>query len=500
MSDHISDVRLDLALRIAELGTWSWDLATGTGDIDERGAQIVGLPPGDIVDVAAAQRERVHPDDLSMLDREIVAGIERGGSFDLEYRVVDVDGTVRHVASRALVLTDADGRPTGIVGTNRDVTADRLAAEAIRESELRYRTLFNSIDEGFCLATIIVDDAGRPIDYRIDELNPAYERHSGLRDAIGKTARELVPDLEEVWIETYGDVAITRRPTHVIQESPAMGRWFDVRAFPIGEPDSLRIAVLFNDITARVEADQEREALLERERRARAAAEAFLAVMSHELRTPVTSIYGAANLLAREGTRADAAELAHDIVAETERLQRIIDDLLVLSGVERGVLHLSPEPMLLHHAVAEVAADVRRRHPSVTIDLDVPLLPPVSADQTALRQVLHNLLSNAAKYAGAAGPVTVRAVATRQDATIEVLDEGPGPGPDPDALFDLFYRSPHTAQRATGTGIGLYVARELSAAMGGSIAAAARPSGGSVFSVCLPLAEDDDADAGGTVE
>ena len=136
----------------------------------------------------------------------------------------------------------------------------------------------------------------------------------------------------------------------------------------------------------------------------------------------------------------------------------------------------------------------------MTIDLDVPLLPPVSADPTALRQVLHNLLSNAAKYAGESGPVTVRAVATRQDATIEVLDVGPGPGPDPDALFDLFYRSPHTAQRATGTGIGLYVARELSAAMGGSIAAAARPSGGSVFSVCLPLAEDDDADAGGTVE
>ena len=266
-----------------------------------------------------------------------------------------MDGTVRHVASRALVLTDADGRPTGVVGTNRDVTADRLAAEAIRESELRYRTLFDSIDEGFCLATIIVDDAGRPIDYRIDELNPAYERHSGLRDAIGKTARELVPGLEDVWIEMYGEVAISRRPTHVTQHSPAMGRWFDVRAFPIGEPDSLRIAVLFNDITARVEADQEREALYERERRARAAAEAFLAVMSHELRTPVTSIYGAANLLAREGTRADAGELAQDIVAETERLQRIIDDLLVLSGVERGFLHLSPEPMLLHHAVAEVA-------------------------------------------------------------------------------------------------------------------------------------------------
>ncbi len=492
MSDHISDVRLELALRIAELGTWSWDLATGTGDIDDRGAQIVGLPSGDLSDVFAAQRARVHPDDLAALDRELAAGIERGGSFDLEYRIVDQDGSVRFVASRALVLTDADGRPTGLVGTNRDVTADRLAAEAVRESELRYRTLFDSIDEGFCLATIIVDETGRPIDYRIDELNPAYERHSGLHDAVGKTARELVPGLEEVWIEMYGDVAITRQPTHVTQHSPAMGRWFDVRAVPIGEPDSLRIAVLFNDITARVEADKEREALYERERRARAAAEAFLAVMSHELRTPVTSIYGAASLLARGGDRADAGELAQDIVAETERLQRIIDDLLVLSGVERGFLQLSPEPMLLHHAVAEVVQDVRRRHPSVTIDVDVPLLPPVSADPTALRQVLFNLLSNAAKYAGTAGPVTVLASATDQEATIEVLDVGPGPGSDPDALFDLFYRAPHTSNRATGTGIGLYVARELSTAMGGSIAAAGRPSGGAAFSVSLPLAEDDD--------
>jgi len=494
MSDHISDIRLDLALRIAELGTWSWDLATGTGDIDERGAQIVGLPPGDIDDIAAAQRDRVHPEDLPILDRDIAAGIERGGSFDLEYRVVDMDGTIRHVASRALVLTDADGRPTGLVGTNRDVTADRLAAEAMRESELRYRTLFESVDEGFCLATVILDEAGRPIDYRIDEYNPAYERHSGLRDAIGKTGRELVPDLEDFWIERYGEVAISRRPTHLTQHSPAMGRSFDVRAFPIGQPDSLRIAVLFTDITARVDADQEREALYDRERRARAAAEAFLAVMSHELRTPITSIYGNASLLARGPARADAGDLANDIVAEAEQLQRIIDDLLVLSGVERGFLHLSPEPMLLRHAVAEVADDVRRRHPAVTIDVDIPLLPPVSADPTALRQVLHNLLSNAAKYAGAAGPVTIRAEATGRDATIQVLDVGPGPGPDPDALFDLFFRAPHTAQRATGTGIGLYVARELSTAMGGSITAAARPSGGSEFCVTLPLAEDDDAD------
>ena len=123
-----SEARLRLALDVAELGTWTWDLVTGAGDLDARGAEIVGLPPGDLADVTSAQLAAIHPDDLAATHAALAAAVERGTPFALAYRVVGADGSVRHVASRARVLTDATGRPTRLVGTNRDVTAEREAA------------------------------------------------------------------------------------------------------------------------------------------------------------------------------------------------------------------------------------------------------------------------------------------------------------------------------------------------------------------------------------
>lgn len=109
---------------------------------------------------------------------------------------------------------------------------------------------------------IIFDDEQRPINYRFIELNQAFSRHVGLVDAQGKTARELIPNLEEHWFEIYGKVALTRQPVRFIEGSEAMGRWFDVYAFPIDGPEDYKVALLFNDITQRRQAEQERESLL----------------------------------------------------------------------------------------------------------------------------------------------------------------------------------------------------------------------------------------------
>ena len=138
----------------------------------------------------------------------------------------------------------------------RDVTAAKWADAALRESEERYRTLFSSIDEGFCVLEVLFDGDGRPADYRFVEYNPAFERHTGLTNALGRTARELVPDLDPFWFETYGRVATTGEPTRFVQEAPAMGRWFDVYAFRLGGDGSRRVALLFNDITDRQRTEQ----------------------------------------------------------------------------------------------------------------------------------------------------------------------------------------------------------------------------------------------------
>jgi PAS domain S-box-containing protein len=241
-------------------------------------------------------------------------------------------------------------------------------------------------------------------------------------------------------------------------------------------------------------AEDERESKLRHERHRREAAEAFMAVMSHELRTPVTSIRGSAALLARNVARPDAGELLEDIQDETDRLMRIIDDLMVLSGVDRGLLQLTPEPILLQHLVPTLVADLERRFPDVAFDVALPPnLSAVMADTTALRQVIHNLLTNAAKYAGPYGPVMLRARDVGEQVEVAVLDSGPGLGHDPAVLFDLFYRDPDVAGHTSGTGIGLYVVRELIRAMGTTIHAASRDGGGAEFRFRVPAVTDTEA-------
>ncbi|MFN8622801.1 MAG: ATP-binding protein [Chloroflexota bacterium] len=376
----------------------------------------------------------------------------------------------------------------------------------------RYRTLLEVIDEGYDVVELLRDAAGHVTDVRIAEANHALEQLLGLPrgGATGRRVRELLPDLEPAWFETLEDVARSGAGRRFQGDLASIGRRLDVHAVPLGPARSDRLVMIVRDITEQERTETrlrdsevrlrallvERDRHLAQERKAREAAEAFLGVMSHELKTPVTSIYGTANLLTRNLDRLE--ELAADIVEESFRLTRIVDDLLVLSGVERGLLRLAPEPVLVSHAIASIAAEVRRRFPGVEIHVDAPAgLPAALADGTAFRQIAGNLLTNAAKYAGPAGPIEVTAASAGDHIMVRVTDHGPGPGPDPEALFGLFYRSPHTERIASGTGIGLYVARELAVAMGGSLAASERPGGGAEFRLELPT---DQPDAGLSVD
>lgn len=128
----------------------------------------------------------------------------------------------------------------------------RARAEAqIAESEERYRTLFESIDEGFVIVEMIFDRDGRPVDYRFIEANPSFTLLTGLPpDALGKTARELVPDLEDFWFETYGKVALTGESIRFEHSSEPMGRWFDVHASRVTGSGN-RVAIVFNNSTER---------------------------------------------------------------------------------------------------------------------------------------------------------------------------------------------------------------------------------------------------------
>ena len=113
-----------------------------------------------------------------------------------------------------------------------------------------YRELFHACDQGFCIFEVLVDASGHPVDYRFLEINRVFEEQTGLVNALGKTALELVPGLEPSWIQTYGAVALSGEPIRFVQESAAMGRWFDVYATRIGAPERRLVALTFTDVTA----------------------------------------------------------------------------------------------------------------------------------------------------------------------------------------------------------------------------------------------------------
>jgi PAS domain S-box-containing protein len=123
--------------------------------------------------------------------------------------------------------------------------------ESLRRSEEKYRTLFETIDEGFAIVELIFDEAGKPVDYLFIETNPAFERHTGLKDAVGQTMRSLIPDHEQVWFDVYGRVALTGKPERFEGQAAALGYWYDVFAFPTGSPNQNHVAILFKDISER---------------------------------------------------------------------------------------------------------------------------------------------------------------------------------------------------------------------------------------------------------
>lgn len=429
--------------------------------------------------------------------------LESGEPQSCELRMTRRDGRSLWVQCSSTTSTNLDDE-IEIREVFSDITARKVAEQALIESGENYHKLFTSIDEGFCIIDMVFDPQGNPVDYRFLQTNPSFERQSGLLRATGKRIRELDPGMAERWCEIYGEVALTGEPVRMVDEPREPdGRWFDVHASRLGGPESRKVAIVSNDITERMQVEiRLREAKAAADKANRAKSE-FLSNMSHELRTPLNAVLGFAQLI-KSGSPppTPVQERNVDYILKAGwYLLALVDEILDLAVVESGRPSLSMDSVSLDDVMRECRAMLEQQAQARGIHMRFPAEPaplPVHADRKRVKQVLNNLLSNAIKYNRPDGSVQVDwAVTDSGRVRISVADSGQGLSADQiGQLFQAFNRLGKEAGREQGTGIGLMVSKLVAEMMGGAIGVQSTVGEGSVFWLELNRATGTPGDAG----
>lgn len=393
------------------------------------------------------------------------------------------------IALAALVIVDLALLTALFLYIRRYVRQRRLnAAQAVALAEARYR----GIGETTALGVWATDPEGRLV-----YVSPGFLDYVGVEledyKVNGWSLIVARPEDRDMAMETWRAAFESRGVWEI--EVPVKGKdgdvlWLFSRGVPVyGDDGSFRGYTGINmDITERKETE---DAL----RAASAAKDEFLGLVSHELRTPLTIIAGNAQVLQRvtNMSQQDRDEALRDIHQQSERLQRLIENMLVLARVEAADA-ITPEPVLLQRVLPRLVAPYSAGFSGHEVTVSVqPDLAPVAAEPTYIEQIIQNLITNADKYSPPGASIEVAAWEEGGRARVAVRDRGVGIAPEEiDRIFEPFFRSGRTSRHTAGVGLGLSVCARLADAMGGQMWARSREGGGSEIGVMLPFYEDDD--------
>jgi PAS domain S-box-containing protein len=369
-----------------------------------------------------------------------------------------------------------------------DITERNTAEIALKESEEKYRELFENITAGFALHEILLDDQGKPADYRFLIVNPAFEEMTGLRgtDIVNRTVLDVLPGTESSWIDTYGQVALTGTSQVFENYSKNLGKWFEVRVY---SPKRGQFATVFTDITGRRAMERQREALIKELEQKNAELERFNYTVSHDLKSPLITIKGFAGLLEDDSLKCDPVQLKKDvqrITAAADTMQQLLTDVLELSRIGRIVSPPENTPFgtIAREAVELLAGPLAERAIAIRIDPDMPM---VNVDHARIREVLVNLIENAIKFTANRPDPEIRIGVDRSGGEPVFFVQDNGIGIDPRYLERIFNLFEKLNPSIHGTGVGLTIVRRIIEVHGGKIWAESGGYGkGAIFRFTLP--------------
>lgn len=429
--------------------------------------------------LSVAEREATAAIDVAAL---VVVPLTKGGRAVAIFVIHQSEPRVWTETEVALMETTAERTWAAVERAHADA--------ALRESETKYRTLFDSIDEGFLLAEVIFDSGGKLMDISYLDANPAAIRMLG-QEYSGRRLSEIDPNFESNWFEIFGRVAKDGEAVRMELYAEAQATLYDFFICKVGDATGNRLAVVFSDITERRRTE---EVLRQNDQRK----DEFLAMLAHELRNPLAAIGYTVELLERlapEGSSRRYLEILH---RQTDVLRGLVGDLLDVSRITRGLVELREERVNFAAVADRALESVQSLMDSKRHDVSV-MLPrkpvPVMGDPVRLEQILVNLLTNAAKYTDPGGRITL-AIERKGDSTeLRIRDTGIGmTGEVLERIFELFGQAERGLARSEGgLGIGLTIVKRLVELHGGQIAAHSDgPNTGSEFVVTLPLAAPDE--------
>jgi PAS domain S-box-containing protein len=545
-----SVTRLNLALAAARLGDWSWDADTDIVTLSETAARIFGISSESHM-TWTQMRGLLQEDDSERARLAVEQALASRGNYDIEYRVPQVDGSVRWVLASGRGLFDDDGRVLGMLGVVQDITDRKMTEEALREQTEALRTI-NEVGRVISaeldlhkMVQAVTDAATELTNARfgsffynvLNEEGASYMLYtlSGVpreafahfpmpraTDLFGPTFRgEGVVRIEDVKKDPrYGNnspyygMPEGHLPVTSYLAVPVVSRSGEVLGgLFFGHPEAgmftERHERIVNGLAAQAAIAMDNARLYESAQRARAEAERlyreaqessrlkdeFLATVSHELRTPLTAILGWAHMLRTGQYNGDSARRAFETIERNARAQsQLIDDLLDVSRIITGKLRIDVRPVdpnsFIEAAVEAVRPAAEAKGVRVQKVLDTGVVT-VSGDPVRLQQVVWNLLSNAIKFTPKGGRVQVRLERVNSHVEIAVSDNGLGIAPD--FLPHVFDRFRQADQRTTrqhgGLGLGLSIVRHLVELHGGTVRAESAGEGhGTTFTVLLPVA------------